>query len=79
MAKTATGKVISYIPSNAVGEDNTNHKWARSGNDVDGYQAPPLFGNNVVILCWLVPTHKQYGPIRGSDYKDFGHQQSLFR
>ncbi len=53
---------VSYIPSNAVGEENATYKWARSvWNDVDGYPSTVMYYQQRLFLLALVLIPKRFG------------------
>ena len=76
--KTATGKVISYIPSNAVGEDNASHKWARAvWNDVDGYPSTVVYYQQRLFFAGSRAYPQTIWASRSGDYKDFGRNNPI--
>ena len=48
---TATAEVISYIPSQVVGEDNASYKWAKyAWNSVNGYPGTVVLLSTTSLL-----------------------------
>ncbi len=75
---TATGKVISYIPSNAVGESNATYKWARSvWNDVDGYPSTVMYYQQRLFFAGSRAYPQTIWASRSGDYKDFGKNNPI--
>nr|ELR5076634.1 hypothetical protein [Providencia rettgeri] len=75
---TATGKVVSYIPSNAVGEENATYKWARSvWNDVDGYPSTVMYYQQRLFFAGSRAYPQTIWASRSGDYKDFGKNNPI--
>lgn len=70
---TATAEVISYIPSQVVGEDNASYKWAKyAWNSVNGYPGTVVYYQQRLYFAASTAFPQTIWASRTGDYKDFG-------
>lgn len=70
---TATAEVISYIPSQVVGEDNASYKWAKyTWNSVNGYPGTVVYYQQRLYFAASTAFPQTIWASRTGDYKDFG-------
>ncbi|SQJ58270.1 phage protein [Escherichia coli] len=70
---TATAEVISYIPSQVVGEDNASYKWAKyAWNSVNGYPGTVVYYKQRLYFAASTAFPQTIWASRTGDYKDFG-------
>ncbi len=70
---TATAEVISYIPSQVVGEDNASYKWAKyARNSVNGYPGTVVYYQQRLYFAASTAFPQTIWVSRTGDYKDFG-------
>lgn len=76
--KTATGKVISYLPSNAVTATNASHKWARAAwNKELGYPSTVTYYQQRLFFAGSRSQPQTIWASRSGDYKDFGRSNPI--
>ena len=76
--KTATGKVISYLPSNAVTASNASHKWARAAwNKEMGYPSTATYYQQRLFFAGTRSQPQTIWASRSGDYKDFGRSNPI--
>lgn len=76
--KTATGKVISYLPSNAVTASNASHKWARAAwNKELGYPSTVTYYQQRLFFAGSHSQPQTIWASRSGDYKDFGRSNPI--
>ncbi|OBU04838.1 hypothetical protein [Morganella psychrotolerans] len=76
--KTATGKVISYLPSNAVTTANASHKWARAAwNKETGYPGTVTYYQQRLFFAGSRSQPQTIWASRSGDYKDFGRSNPI--
>lgn len=70
---TATAEVISYIPSQVVGEDNASYKWAKyAWNSVNGYPGTVVYYQQRLYFAASTAFPQTIWASRTGDYNDFG-------
>ncbi len=70
---TATAEVISYIPSQIVGEDNASYKWAKyAWNSINGYPGTVVYYQQRLYFAASTAFPQTIWASRTGDYKDFG-------
>lgn len=70
---TATAEVISYIPSQVVGEDNASYKWAKyAWNSINGYPGTVVYYQQRLYFAASTAFPQTIWASRTGDYKDFG-------
>lgn len=75
---TATGKVISYVPSNVVDEEHATYKWARfAWSEVDGYPSTVMYYQQRLFFAGSRAYPQTIWASRSGDYKDFGRNNPI--
>ena len=65
--------MISYIPSQVVGEDNASYKWAKyARNSVNGYPGTVVYYQQRLYFAASTAFPQTIWASRTGDYKDFG-------